>query len=110
MRRTSTLLFAFVFLYAVLWALTGHYGNAIVRAAVCDELHREWHTEVAGRKELSSLPRSAYYCHSQAVAPFVVSLDFGYECGPVCGHGAGGFVLWLPGANAPFYQRSWWAS
>lgn len=110
MRRLSGLLLAFLSIYAALWALTGRYGNASVHAAVCDELHREWHTEVAGRADLSSPLLPAYYCHSRAIAPFVVALDFGYECGPVCGRGAGGFVFWLPGIDAPFYQRSWWAS
>ncbi len=89
-------------IYAGLWARTQIAGAALLESLLLAGMGTgQGFLKVASYQALDRLERPSYYLRTSSPLPFVVFADFGYVCGPLCGHGASAFILWVPGMADP---------
>jgi hypothetical protein len=101
-----------VFVYGLLWFATELYGSVAYRSWILAhvETMRNAQDISSSTKSTRTLGINQYYFHATAIAPFVISYDLGHRCGPLCGFGGQGIVLWLPNSFLELHQGDWWKS
>lgn len=62
------------------------------------------------RSEWGKAGNYTYYCEAVAIAPWIVRIEYGGVCGPLCGGGAVEVDVWLPGYVHELYRESSWVN
>jgi hypothetical protein len=102
--RARALAFAFIVMYAAAWAATGVFGPGDVQ-----DLVRGRNQPVCS--EHFAHDRSVFepqdVCQSDAVAPFLVRMNYAYVNG-LAGSGGTNIFLWLPGYTLRLWSLNHW--
>ena len=117
------LLMGLLLAYLTLWALTDVVGTRSVRgevtiraagrsdASICSPTFGERHYGNPISEDGTNLRMFDHYCSARALGPFLVRLEFGQHCGPLCGSGADVWVIWIPGRESiPIYVPFSWSA
>jgi hypothetical protein len=84
-------------LYLSFWLVTASVGAESVRLSVVKRMNPPpGLTDVSNEAGRANSPGS-YFCRTTAIAPFVVRMEFAYNCGVLCGISGTYLFFWSPG-------------
>jgi len=96
--------------YGALWLATAAFGSSSVRSSVLGSKPLPVGIVDLSAEEHPELRPNSFFCKTNAVAPFLVRLHYGYACGPPCGQGGTELYLWFPGGQHRIHVMEHWIS